>query len=132
MKKIIILLILITIIGIPAIHKLVGDFVPTWFYNKFSDSLINKIPFGINISYGIIIILEIVAPILFIIGLLKREYLQTSSGKFISLGFMTSYVLFTILTFGSFLIEDYSNGFNDFIYFVGISVLESKIFSKEQ
>ncbi len=132
MKKILILIILIVIIGVPAIHKLSGDFIPSWFYNKFSGSLINKIPFGINISYFIIIILEILAPLLFIIGILSREYLKTSSLKFISLGFKTSYLLFTILTFGSFLVEDYSNGFNDFIYFVGICFLESTLFTKNQ
>jgi hypothetical protein len=130
MKKINILLILIIIIGVPAIHKLTGDFVPNWFYNKFSNSLINKIPNGINISYIVIIILEILAPLFFIFGILRREYLLACSGKFVSLGFKTSYILFTILTLGSFLVEDYSNGFNDFIYFVGITFLESTFFKE--
>jgi hypothetical protein len=47
----------------------------------------------------------------------------------LSLGFLTCYVLFLTLTFGSFLVQDYDNGFKDFLYFVGILVIENVVFS---
>jgi len=127
-RKLLILVLLIVVLGVPAIHKILGDFPPAWFNQKFSGSLIGKVPFGISLSYGIIILLELLGPLFFLAGIAKKEFTTAGKNQFIGLGFLTCYVLFLILTFGSFLVEDYSNGFNDFGYFVGIAALEYLFF----
>ena len=132
MKKILTTLLLIIVLGVPAIHKITGPYPPDWFLNKFVDSIINQIPFGLKLSYTIIVLLEIAGPLLFIIGLLKKEHTENADVKYINYGFYVCYTLFIILTFGSFLIEDYSNGFKDFTYFIGIVIIDQLIWSTKK
>jgi hypothetical protein len=56
------------------IHKLLGPFPPDWFREKFSDSLIGWAPGGIELSFGIIVFLELAIAGLFTIALIKREF----------------------------------------------------------
>lgn len=131
LKKQLSLLLVIIVLLVPAIHKVLDFIPPNWFVDKFSDSLIGNIPAGITISYYLIIGLEFAGPILLLIAVFlmfqNKEY-----QRFISLGFIVCYVLFLILTFGSFLVQDYDNGFKDFIYFVGILLIEHIYFSPKQ
>ncbi len=122
-KKQLALILLIVLLIVPAIHKLTDQIPPDWFTGKFKDSLIGDLPGGIHFSYYLIILLELLGPAFFIVGL-SQKLLKQDSQRFISLGFLLCYILFLILTFGSFLVQDYDNGFKDFIYFVGIVVLE--------
>lgn len=124
MKKINILILLIILLLTPAIHKVSDKFPPEWFHSKFDNSLINKIPYGILISYLTITILEFLGPLFFILALAYGEFKENVETKFTNWGFQISLILFTILTFGSFLIQDYENGFLDFMYFVAIALLQ--------
>ncbi|MDC1068575.1 hypothetical protein OAQ99_05380 [Candidatus Kapabacteria bacterium] len=128
MKKIIILLILIIILLVPALHKLTGDLPPAWFVGKFSDSLIGRVSGGITVSFYFIVFLELLGPIFLLISLIQllrnKKYKAT-----LSIGFINYYLLFLTLTFGSFLVQDYDNGFKDFIYFVGILIIDKLYFS---
>jgi len=130
-KKQLGLLLLVLVLLVPAIHKVLGQMPPDWFIQKFNDSLIGKIPGGISISYYFIILLELIGPILFLSGLIqmnrKKNYRQL-----LSFGFITCYILFLTLTFGSFLVQDYDNGFKDFMYFIGIILLEHFLFAHEE
>ena len=123
-ERLLITLLLLLVAGIPAIHKLMGDIPPEWFQNKFGKSLIGMAPGGITGSYLIIILLEIAVPVLLIIGAVRGEWYAKEIGKFTEWGFSALMVLFVILFFGSFLVEDYSNGFFDFTYFVGVILLK--------
>ena len=107
---------LILLLITPAMHKLSSAFPPQWFIEKFSGTFINKIPQGIVLSYSLITFLEVLGPIVLLAGMIKKEILPY--------GFLVYYALFTILTFGNFLVEDYSNGFNDFMFLVGILLIE--------
>ena len=129
LKKLLTLILLTLLLGVAAIHKVIGEIPPEWFVGKFSKSLIGKVPGGITGPYLIIILLELAAPLLFLIGIFRKEFTPYGKLQFIRYGFLVSYILFIILTFGSFLVEDYSNGFFDFMYFVGAIVLEKFVFS---
>lgn len=129
-RRHLILILLIIILLIPGIHKLTDQFPPEWFIGKFQDSIIGKVPGGLAISFTIIVFLEVLAP-LFLIASIVQSLLKKDSEKFRTYGFTIYYVLFIILTFGSFLVQDYDNGFKDFLYFVGIAVLDRLYFSKE-
>ena len=119
----IIIITIILIIGIPAIHKLSSDMPPEWFLAKFNGTWIDLFPKSISISFFIIVVLEILAPVFFIIGLVKKE-LSSDIFKFTHLGFKTTQILFVILTLGSFMVQDYDNGFKDFMYLFAIIILE--------
>ncbi len=69
----IIIIPIILILGVPAIHKLSSDMPPDWFLAKFKGTWIDFFPKSIGISIFIIVVLEILAPMFFIIGLIKKE-----------------------------------------------------------
>lgn len=121
MERILILLLYI-VLGLTAgIHKLLGSFPPDWFREKFSDSLIVWVPGGIELSFAIIVFLELAIAGLFLVALIRREFANSTDIPFSLLGFYTSLILFLILFFGSFLVQNYDNGFFDFVYF-GVTV----------
>jgi hypothetical protein len=107
-------------IGTAAYHKLTGNIPPDWFLSKFESTFLNKIPGGITVSFIFIILLEVVIPILFLIGIFKGEWkIDILPSKSVSRwALLLTLVLFLVLTFGSFLVQDYDNGFQDFIYFI--------------
>jgi hypothetical protein len=127
-KKQLALLLLIIILLTPALHKLTDSIPPDWFVGKFEKSLLGIIPGGLTFSYYLIISLELIGPILFMISMLlmfqKKPY-----QRFLSFGFLSCYFLFIILAFGSFLVQDYDNGFKDFMYFIGVLVIDQLYFS---
>jgi hypothetical protein len=125
--KVGILLILILLSGISACHKIIGGVVPEWFIKKFSGSAIDIIPGGISFSFYIITMLETIIPLFLIMALIKKEF-NGKSSTFSELGFKLSGLLFIILFFGSFLVESYDNGFNDFVYFVTIIYLRREYY----
>lgn len=130
-KKQLGLLLLVLILLVPAIHKVLGQMPPDWFIQKFNDSLIGKIPGCISTSYYLIIFLELIGPVLFLIGLIQMNR-KKNHRQLLSFGFITCYILFLTLTFGSFLVQDYDNGFKDFMYFIGIMLLEHFLFGHEE
>lgn len=130
-KQIITLLLLIFVSTIPAIHKINSAIPPEWFLNKFEGSMLDVIPYGLEISFFIILLIELVAPIILIFSLFKL-ITNNDYSRALSIGFLLYYTLFLILTFGSFLVEDYSNAFKDFIYFVGLVIIENFMFDNKK
>ncbi|NBX79451.1 MAG: hypothetical protein EBQ94_03575 [Flavobacteriales bacterium] len=131
MERILILLLYISLAGIAGIHKVLGDFPPVWFFEKFKSSFLNWVPGGIWFSFVLIVVLEIAIAVLFSIALIKGEFKAQAKQTFSYLGFITSLTLFVILFFGSFLVQDYDNGFNDFVYF-GVTVFLMNYFTNEK
>lgn len=127
MERILILLLYISLAGIAGIHKLLGDFPPAWFYGKFKETFLNALPSGIWLSFVLIVVLEIAIAVLFSIALIKGEFKSQAKQTFSYFGFIALLVLFVILFFGSFLVQDYDNGFNDFVYF-GVTVFLMKYY----
>ncbi len=127
MERILILVLYISLAGIAGIHKLLGDFPPAWFYGKFKETFLNALPSGIWLSFVLIVVLEIAIAVLFSIALIKGEFKSQAKQTFSYFGFIALLVLFVILFFGSFLVQDYDNGFNDFVYF-GVTVFLMKYY----
>jgi hypothetical protein len=107
-------------IGTAAYHKLTGNIPPDWFVSKFESTFLNILPSGTSVAFIIIILLEVIIPILFLIGIFKGEWKNDilPLKSFSRWAFLLTLVLFLILTFGSFLVQDYDNGFQDFVYFI--------------
>ena len=129
MERILILLLYISLAGIAGIHKLLGDFPPAWFYGKFKETFLNALPSGIWLSFVLIVVLEIAIAVLFSIALIKGEFKSQAKQTFSYFGFIALLVLFVILFFGSFLVQDYDNGFNDFVYFGGYCFFDEVLFN---
>jgi hypothetical protein len=126
-NTLLIILLYLSIAGTTAYQKISGLAVPEWFHNKFSESIIGAIPFGITISFMIIIALETSISCIMILSIYKKEYHSLNSKKYLSLGLDLSLVLFTILVFGSFLVQNYDNGALDFLYFIGTLYIKNNL-----
>ena len=120
MTRFLLLLTLLFLTGIPGVHKLLGDYPPEWFVGLFKDSVIGAIPGGLYLSFWIIVLLELCAGILFFIALLQKEFTGDVTYTYSTYGLYLTQILFVVLFFGSFLIENYDNGFKDFVYLLGV------------
>jgi predicted tellurium resistance membrane protein TerC len=116
-KRLFILLTYAFLGGITGIQKIMGEFPPKWYIDKYSATLINWVPGGVMISFLIIVLLELAIASLFVLALLKGEFKESQTPKFVKWGFMAALLLFLILFFGSFIAQSYDNGFMDFGYF---------------
>ena len=116
-KRLFILLTYAFLGGITGIQKIMGEFPPKWYIDKYSATLINWVPGGVMISFLIIVLLELAIASLFVLALLKGEFKESQTPKYAKWGFMAALLLFLILFFGSFIAQSYDNGFMDFGYF---------------
>jgi len=130
-KKQLALLLLITILLVPAIHKLTSPIPPEWFKAKFENSLLGNIPKAITISYCIIILLELAGPLFLLISLVQIS-LNNAYEQWLRYGFTVYCILFIVLTFGSFLVQDYDNGFKDFMYFTAVLLIDNFLFDRSK
>lgn len=131
MTRILLLLSLLFLTAIPGIHKLLGEQPPQWFHNLFDESLIGSIPFGVQASFTIIMLLELVAGLVFAVSLIGEFWQVSWRNKWIHCGFIMTQLLFVILFFGSFLVENYDNGFKDFIYLIAVVFVQLIFFVKK-
>jgi hypothetical protein len=115
-------LLYLSLAGITALQKIIPFEIPKWFISKF-EKTIGIIPFGIEISFIIITLLESAIALLILISILKKEYLLEVNKSYMKLAMEISMILFLILFFGSFLTMSYDNGALDFIYFIGTMYL---------
>ncbi len=111
-------LLYLSLAGTTALQKIIPFEIPTWFISKFQNS-IGLIPFGIEISFIIITLLESAIASIILISIVKKEYQSENDKSFLKLALELSLILFLILFFGSFLTMNYENGALDFIYFIG-------------
>jgi hypothetical protein len=110
-------LLYISLAGITSIQKISGAAVPEWFIKKFEATLIGAVPYGISLSFLIIILLEAAIALVFMGSVFRKEFSKNSERNLLSFGMDLSMLLFLILFFGSFLAKDYNNGALDFMYF---------------
>ena len=132
LKRTLILLIYAFLGGITGLQKILGEFPPKWYIDKYSATLISWLPGGIVISFMIIVLLELAIASLFVLALLKGEFKESQTPKFSKWGFHVSLLLFLILFFGSFLVQSYDNGFMDFGYFAFTIYLMSFFEKREE
>ena len=120
-------LLYLSLAGITAWQKISGLAVPQWFQQKFENSVITFVPYGISISFLLITFLELSIALIMIYSLVKLEYKLQEEKLVFNFGLDLSMILFLLLFFGSFLVGDYDNGALDFLYFIGTLVIRKKI-----
>jgi hypothetical protein len=117
-QRVLILSLYFFLSAITGIQKLTSDIPPEWFLKKFEHTLIDLFPGSTCLSFIIIVALEVLAGFSFLLALIKLEFKQGASSKYTTLGFNLTLLLFLVLFFGSFIAQDYENGFMDMAYFV--------------
>jgi len=130
-KTLLIQLLYLSLASITALQKIIPLEIPNWFISKFSKT-IGLIPFGIELSFIIITLLEATIALLMLTSIIKKEYLSKKDKTLLNLSLELSLVLFLVLFFGSFLTMDYENGALDFIYFIGTLYLYQLIYDKHK
>jgi hypothetical protein len=123
-------LILACTLVIPGIHKVLGEFPPQWFVSKFQSSLIGAVGAGIFVSYLLITLIELIGGVLLLIGAMGVIMEKPWSGS--TYGVMAAHLLFLMLTFGNFLVQDYDGAFQDFCYFVGVVIITQLLIQNDQ
>jgi hypothetical protein len=121
----------VVIFGVAAYHKIIGDFPPDWFVNKFQNTFLGFFDFGVSLSFLIITALEILIPLIIFLAIIRGEsFVSCENHRYSVLALDLSIFLFLILLFGSFLVQDYQNGFFDFMYLFATLVLKKFFFQK--
>jgi hypothetical protein len=131
-KVLLIQLIYLSLSGITAIQKIIPFQVPDWFINKFQNTIIGHIHFGIGFSFVLITIIECIISVLLILSIIKQEYKENIFTSYLNMALDLCLVLFLILFFGSFLANDYQNGALDFFYFLGTYFTYQQVNFKEK
>jgi hypothetical protein len=110
-------LLMTCVAGIPAVQKLLGDFPPEWFQRSFEPSVFGKIPNGVVLAFACVLLIELLTALLFARLLVGELFRKPAGEGWVKVAFGSALLMFLILFFGSFLIENYDNGFKDFVYF---------------
>lgn len=120
-------LLFLSLSSITAFQKISGFQIPNWFQQKFENSFIGFIPFGISFSFIAITILETSIAFVLLFSIIKMEFKEENKKNALNFGLDLSLVLFLVLFFGSFLVGDYENGALDFLYFIGTLAIRNKV-----
>jgi len=123
-QRVLILSLYLSLSAITGIQKLTGDLPPEWFMKKFEHTLIDLFPGSMQLSFMIIVALEVLAGASFLLALIKQEFKEGAMIRFTNLGFNLCLLLFVALFLGSFIAQDYENGFMDMGYFVMTIILQ--------
>lgn len=120
---------------IPSLQKLSNGFMPDWFIKKFSNSILAIFPFSLELSFIIIVGLELFIGLLFFYQIVrlyidKSYFSKITNLNLMNFSFNLYLIIFIILFFGSFLVKDYDNGFKDFMYFIGIIYIKNYLNQK--
>jgi hypothetical protein len=123
-------LLMTCVAGIPAVHKLLGDFPPEWFQRSFEPSLFGKIPNGVVVAFACVLLIEVLTALLFARLLVGELFRKPAGQGWVQAAFGSALLMFLVLFFGSFLIENYDNGFKDFVYFAATYYLYTQAITR--
>ena len=99
--------------------------MPDWFLRKFEDSIFNLFPLELEFAYYFIVFIETLVFILFLFTFFRKDFIFDGGTTLTHYAFFLSFFLFFVLFVGSFLVKDYENGLNDFVFFCGSAYLFS-------
>lgn len=97
------------------IEKLTGP-APQWFLDTFGGTMLETLP-GLNASWLILGVLEILVVILLIVSLVMREFSPRRGKSWLKLALMTAALTFSALAFGQHLVGEFAGAANLFFYF---------------
>jgi len=110
-------LLFLSIWGFAAISKLM-DGIPPWFDGKFGKTFLASFP-GLAATFWLLAASELLAFALAVLALVRGEFLERKSAKFIPAMLAWSLFVFVQLGFGQWLTKEFNGAFQQFLYFSG-------------
>ena len=104
------------------VEKFLTPGVPAWFKEKFSPTFLTSFP-GLGFAYYQIATFEFLAGLLFLLSLIKLEFLPLRNRPFLHLGLWLSMLNFAMLGFGARLTADHSGAASLFFYFGAVAAI---------
>jgi len=113
-------LLFLMIWGFAGIGKLING-VPSWFGDKFSQTILATFP-GLIATFRLLALEEVFAFVLAALALLRGEFLERRPMRFLPLMLVWSLFVFIQLGLGQWLISEFNGTFQLFLYFCGTLV----------
>lgn len=108
----------LTLFGFAGVQKFLNFGGTTaHFENIFKDTFVPSLPGGMALQVGFIAGVEVIIGLLFIISMLRKEFLPGACRVWIIIGLILSSLLLIHLSIGQRLMADYSGAANSFFYF---------------
>jgi hypothetical protein len=108
----------LTLLGQSALSKIADFGVPEWFLKQFSHTVLDAFPGALALNFFAIAALELVLTALFLVSLLRREFLPNHTRPFLKAGLWGSAWLFVALGFGLRMTGDFNSAAQAFVYFI--------------
>jgi hypothetical protein len=89
---------------------------PQWFIDTFGGTILNTLP-GLDLSWRILGVMEILVVILLIVSLARLEFLEDRGKSWLKLALMTAALTFAALAFGQHLVGEFAGAASLFFYF---------------
>lgn len=114
-----------------AIAKWEPGTIPDGFIDQFGSTWLASLPGGLFLPYYTIAVTETLAAVLFIVSLVRMEFLKGRDKTFLKVGLVLALFIFVILGFGLRLTDQFSGAANLFFYF-GATLLCLYIVEREE
>ena len=105
-----------------AFGKFSSGKVPEWFLKQFSGTILDLFPGALALQFYSIAVCEAIAFLIFVTGLLRREFLPSRDKVFLRAGLTLACFIFAILEIGLQMTRDLNTSAQVFCYF-GFSLL---------
>ena len=110
-------LLFLSVWGFAAISKLMAG-IPSWFDGKFGKTFLASFP-GLTATFWLLAASELLAFALAVLALVRGEFLERKSAKFLPAMLAWSLFVFVQLGFGQWLTKEFNGAFQQFMYFTG-------------
>jgi hypothetical protein len=111
--------------------KFMSGGVPDFFIQKFGETFLAQVP-GLTVAYYQIAFFELAAGLVFLISLLKLEFLPGRDKSFLLLGLFLSQVTFAMLGFGLRLTQDHAGAASIFFYMGATAVFGMLVWNQNR
>ncbi|MBT3783598.1 hypothetical protein HOF92_01405 [bacterium] len=114
----------LTLFGYAGLQKFMNfSATSTHFSTLFKDTFVPSLPGGMGLQVGFIAGVEVLIALMFLVSLIRKEFLPGACRVWIILGLILSSLLFIHLGIGQRLIGDYPSAATTFFYFGFTQVL---------
>jgi hypothetical protein len=124
-------LLFLTTFGLAALAKFQNPLMPDDFVEQFRYTWLVNLPGGLFTPYYLIALGELLIFLVFLISLIRLEFVSVRKKHFLKYGLLLSLFIFVVLAYGMRLTSQFQGTANGFFYF-GTTLLALWIVEKEE